>query len=225
MAQIIREIKSLTESPVGLIIVSLFAGIVLSVIVTLYQRSVSGAVIRALIRDNADSPLHGKTLRELGLWQNIFVRIALHGKNGVLRRMIAVSEEVSLYTDVINSGINHANEADLSIDPMNSDNIKTSDELKLSFDIQRSGGKKLYSSAYGDSEVTRKRWKSKSATKRYAKIPLKNCHFYLPEEQHEKAESLFGGKRQNPLLVLIFLAFLVLFGIGLIKLMPYIFQL
>ncbi len=207
MEQIIREIEALTESSVGLVIVSLFAGIVLSVIFILYQHDVSGAVIRSLMKHNADSPQSAKTLRELGLWKNIFVRVALLGKGGTLRRIIAVAEETSRQEEKADHGISRTDDADLSDG------------------VQNAVGER---NSCGTSADFKKSWKSDkkiSDVKQYVKMPLGSCHFYLPPEHREKAESLFGGKRQNPLIVLIYLILLALLGIGLIKLIPHIFQL
>lgn len=207
MEQIIREIEELTKSSVGLVIVSLFAGIVLSVIFILYQHDVFGAVIRSLMKHNADSPQSAKTLRELGLGKNIFVRAALLGKGGTLRRIIAVAEETSRQEEKADHGISRTDDADLSDG------------------VQNAVGER---NSCGTSADFKKSWKSDkkiSDVKQYVKMPLGSCHFYLPPEHREKAESLFGGKRQNPLIVLIYLILLALLGIGLIKLIPHIFQL
>lgn len=207
MEQIIREIEALTESSVGLVIVSLFAGIVLSVIFILYQHDVSGAVIRSLMKHNADSPQSAKTLRELGLWKNIFVRVALLGKGGTLRRIIAVAEETSRQEEKADHGISRTDDADLPDGVQNAVGERNSCGTSADFKKSRKSGKKI------------------SDVKQYVKMPLGSCHFYLPPEHREKAESLFGGKRQNPLIVLIYLILLALLGIGLIKLIPHIFQL
>ena len=207
MEQIIREIEALTESSVGLVIVSLFAGIVLSVIFILYQHDVSGAVIRSLMKHNADSPQSAKTLRELGLWKNIFVRVALLGKGGTLRRIIAVAEETSRQEEKADHGISRT------------------DDVDLSDGVQNAVGERNSCGTSADLKKSRKSGKKISDVKQYVKMPLGSCHFYLPPEHREKAESLFGGKRQNPLIILIYLILLALLGIGLIKLIPHIFQL
>lgn len=207
MEQIIREIEALTDSPVGLVIASLFAGIVLSVIVTLYQHGVSGTVIRSLIKNNADSPESAKTLFELGLWKNIFVRAALLGKGGTLKRIIAVAEEASRQEEKTDHGISHTDDAEFSDGVQNVVGERNSCGTSAVFKKSRKFGKKI------------------ADVKHYVKIPLGSCHFYLPPEHREKAESLFGGKRQNPLIILIYLILLALLGVGLIKLIPHIFQL
>ena len=219
MEQIIREIEALTESSVGLVIISLFAGIVLSVIFILYQHDVSGAVIRSLMKHNADSPQSAKTLRELGLWKNIFVRVALLGKGGTLRRIIAVAEETSRQEEKADHGISHTDDADLS-----GGSVITCD-MNVPDGVQNVVGERNSCGTSADFKKSRKFGKRISDVKQYVKMPLRSCHFYRPPEHREKAESLFGGKRQNPLIILIYLILLALLGIGLIKLIPHIFQL
>ncbi len=225
MEQIIREIEALTESSIGLVIVSLFSGIVLSVIVILYQHDVSGAVIRSLMRHNADSPQSAKTLRELGLWKNIFVRAALLGKGGTLRRIIAVAEETSRREEKADHGISRTDDADLSGGSVITCDMKVSDGADLSDGVQNIVGERNSGGTSADFKKSRKSGKRLSDVKQYVKMPLGSCHFYLPPEHREKAESLFGGKRQNPLIILVYLILLVLLGVGLIKLIPHIFQL
>lgn len=219
MDQIIREIEALTESSVGLVIVSLFAGIVLSVIFILYQHDVSGAVIRSLMKHNADSPQSAKTLRELGLGKNIFVRAALLGKGGTLRRIIAVAEETSRREEKADHGISRTDDADLS------GGLVITCDINVPNGVQNVVGERNSCATSADFKKSRKSDKKISDVKQHVKISLGSCHFYLPPEHREKAESLFGGKRQNPLIVLIYLILLALLGIGLIKLIPHIFQL
>lgn len=222
MGQIIREINALTGSPVGLVIVSLFAGIVLSVIASLYHRCVSGIFVRALIHENADSPRRGKTLRELGLWKNIFVRIALLGKGSILRRITAVAEETSRNSSGAEGRINGGAE-ELSDESVILSGTDTPEGADIQERICISDGEKL---SFGVPGTARKAADGKVDVKRRTqKTPLRDCRFYIPPENREKAEALFGGGRQNPLLILIFLVILALLGIGLIKLIPYVFQL
>ena len=77
MNGIIRTLNSLTDSTLGMLIVSLAFGVFLALLFTLFQRGVIGVFIRRLIQSNSFSPDNAKTLDELGIKKNVFVFSAL----------------------------------------------------------------------------------------------------------------------------------------------------
>lgn len=64
-------------------------GAILASLAAVYHKKFIGAMVRFLLRENADSPAHAKTLRDMEVEKNIFLRHALRPK-GTLRRVITV---------------------------------------------------------------------------------------------------------------------------------------
>lgn len=78
-----------TEGSMTLEIVvwSLFAGVILALLATLYNKRILGAFVRKLLTLEAVDADSAKTLREVGFGKNKFVRFSLR-KNGGLRQMV-----------------------------------------------------------------------------------------------------------------------------------------
>mgnify|MGYP006924659511 CR=1 FL=1 len=70
-----------------LVIWSMFAGIVAASFIAVYNRRVTGKIVRLLYAKEAHSPSASLTLGELGLSRNLFVRFSLR-KNGMLRKVV-----------------------------------------------------------------------------------------------------------------------------------------
>ena len=69
-----------------------YAGIVLAALYAYYQKNLIGRLVRALLENTCDSPKSAKTLGELGLEKDVFVRNALHPKS-TLTRLVSSTEE------------------------------------------------------------------------------------------------------------------------------------
>lgn len=75
-----------------LLVWSIFIGIVLGALASLYNKRVLGGFVRALIKNGANSPVNAVTVGEAGFSGNIFVKFAL--KRGTsLRKVVYCSVE------------------------------------------------------------------------------------------------------------------------------------
>lgn len=74
-----------------LVIWSLFIGIVIGALSIWYLKKILGTLVRALLKDGADSTDNAKTLRELGLKSSVFFRIALREKS-TYRKIVHIAE-------------------------------------------------------------------------------------------------------------------------------------
>ena len=95
MNGIIRTLNSLTDSTLGMLIVSLAFGVFLALLFTLFQRCVIGVFIRRLIQSNSFSPDNAKTLDELGIKKNVFVFSALKRRKSLLNSLTLSREEAT----------------------------------------------------------------------------------------------------------------------------------
>ncbi|MBQ8357604.1 MAG: hypothetical protein IJX39_07330 [Clostridia bacterium] len=69
------------------IIIGFCIGILIAALYAFYQKSVPGAIVRSLLGAEALSPESAKTLAELGLERNPFIRFELK-HNGMLRKVV-----------------------------------------------------------------------------------------------------------------------------------------
>ena len=83
----LTELLTGSEMSLELVIWSMFAGIVAASFMAVYNRRVTGRVVRLLYKRGAHSPSESLTLAEMGLSRNVLVRWSLR-KNGVLRRVV-----------------------------------------------------------------------------------------------------------------------------------------
>lgn len=95
MNGIIRTLNSLTDSTLGMLIVSLAFGVFLALLFTLFQRGVMGVFIRRLIQSNSFSPDDAKTLDELGIKKNVFIFWALKRRKSLLNSLTLSREEAA----------------------------------------------------------------------------------------------------------------------------------
>lgn len=65
----------------------LFLGVIAAVLVIGYNKLVIGKFVKALIKAEANHKLHAKTFDQLGVKENIFIKVSLR-KGGTLRRMV-----------------------------------------------------------------------------------------------------------------------------------------
>ncbi len=73
------------------VILALCIGIFLAALYSVYQRSVPGGIVRALIGAGAHTPESAKSLEELGLSRNPFSRLEIR-RNAMLRRFLRPTE-------------------------------------------------------------------------------------------------------------------------------------
>jgi hypothetical protein len=83
----LTELLTGTDMSLELVIWSMFAGIVAASFMAVYNRRVTGKIVRILYSHDAHSPNAALTLADMGLSRNIFVRWSLR-KNGVLRKVV-----------------------------------------------------------------------------------------------------------------------------------------
>ena len=77
---------------VPLIMIGIFVGIAIAFVATVFTKRVWGAMVRKLLAEEIHSAENAKTLAELSLDRNIFLRRAVKG-NVSLRRVVACREE------------------------------------------------------------------------------------------------------------------------------------
>lgn len=65
----------------------IFIGLIIAVLVIGYNKLVIGKFVKALIKAEANHPLRAKSFEQLGVSQNIFIKIALR-KRSTLRRIV-----------------------------------------------------------------------------------------------------------------------------------------
>ena len=78
-----------------IIIQGLFIGVVLAVLAVGYNKLVLGKFVKALIKSEANHPLRAKSFEQLGVSQNIFIKLALR-KRGTLRRIVREPEDTEM---------------------------------------------------------------------------------------------------------------------------------
>ena len=78
-----------------IIIQGLFIGVVLAVLTIGYNKLVLGKFVKALIKSEANHPLRAKSFEQLGVSQNIFIKLALR-KRGTLRRIVREPEDTEM---------------------------------------------------------------------------------------------------------------------------------
>ena len=83
---------------IPLIVVGLFVGIALAFVATVFTKRVLGELVRKLLAEKVFSSEEAKTLSELSLEKNIFLRRAVKG-NVSLRRVVHCREEDEYYQD------------------------------------------------------------------------------------------------------------------------------
>lgn len=83
----LTELLTGSEMSLELVIWSMFAGIVAASFMAVYNRRVTGKIVRLLYSRDAHSPSASLTLNELGLSRNMLVRWSLR-KTGVLRKVV-----------------------------------------------------------------------------------------------------------------------------------------
>lgn len=86
-------------STLDLVAVSLFIAATAATVFVYLNKNIVGKVVRALIAAEANSPENALTLSELGLQKNIFVRLALKGKNGVRKFVNEVDDRIIMLPD------------------------------------------------------------------------------------------------------------------------------
>lgn len=79
-------------STTELIAVSVFIGATLASIAVFFNKNIIGRVVRALISAGANDPESAKTLDELGMSRNFFVKRALSG-GGALRKLVNEADD------------------------------------------------------------------------------------------------------------------------------------
>lgn len=75
-----------------MIVWSVFIGIVLGALASLYNKRVLGAFVRALIKGGANTPDSAVTVNDIGFKKNMFVRGALRN-GGSLRKVVHCAKE------------------------------------------------------------------------------------------------------------------------------------
>ncbi|MBQ2998968.1 MAG: hypothetical protein IJD64_00760 [Clostridia bacterium] len=90
-----EDYENLTENAlfsVPLIVIGVFIGIAIALFATVFNKRVLGGMVRKLLSEEALSSESAKTLDELGLANNFFLRYAVKG-NVSLRRVVYCREE------------------------------------------------------------------------------------------------------------------------------------
>lgn len=81
-----------------MIVWSIFFGIVLGALASLYNKRILGSFVRALIKGGANSPTSAVTVNDIGFKKNIFVKNALKN-GGVLRKVVHCANEPDIIPD------------------------------------------------------------------------------------------------------------------------------
>ena len=77
------------------VIQGIFIGLIFAVLAVGYNKLVIGKFVKALIKSEANHPLRAKSFEQLGMAQNIFIKLALR-KRGTLRRIVCEPEDTEM---------------------------------------------------------------------------------------------------------------------------------
>lgn len=88
----VREIFAGGDMSIELIVWALYVGLLLAAVIMLLEKRAVGKLVRKLDEAGALSPENGKTLAELGLAKNPFVKGQLRGKTALSALVYAVGE-------------------------------------------------------------------------------------------------------------------------------------
>lgn len=83
----LTELLTGTEISLERVLWSMFAGLVVASFMAVYNRRVTGRIVRLLYNRDAHSPAKSLTLAELGLARSMLVRWSLRN-NGILRKVV-----------------------------------------------------------------------------------------------------------------------------------------
>jgi ABC-type amino acid transport system permease subunit len=90
-----------------IIVWSMFLGIIIGAIVTLYNKSILGAFVRKLLETGSTTPENAKTLEETGFANNIFVKFSLQIRS-TYRKIIRAAAIDNRIPDLASSGVAQA---------------------------------------------------------------------------------------------------------------------
>ena len=84
---------------INFIVWSLFIGIVIAIIASLFIRIVFGAFVRNLLKNDIDTPEKAVTLKESGFAKNFIVKIGLKQMNSYNNCIVAITEDGKYYSN------------------------------------------------------------------------------------------------------------------------------
>lgn len=87
------ETPEATIGAIDLTVWSLTVGFILAGILIIYHKRIIGKLVRKLLAEGANSPEKAKTLRELNLHKNIFIRMSLKSETSALSKLVFEAED------------------------------------------------------------------------------------------------------------------------------------
>ncbi len=191
------------EIPLSLIIWSLFIGVTLAIIASFFIKVKFGAFVNSLLKLGADTPEKAITLEQCGLKSNIFVKIGLRSRSNYRNLLVAITDDGKFY----------ANEHLTLVPPVFKDfvvirkkrkesAIKNSEPAEKEETIEESAlskrlrleeeKKQPVLASENDEEILDSYLKMTAMMpKERVKFNIKSAKYYIPEQLHDRAASLF----------------------------------
>ena len=193
------------------VILGLCAVMLLVSLYALYQKYIPGAIVRAILKAKAHSKDTAKTTEELGLEKNPLVLMELKFNLSLKKLLRMANDEEDAAEPTAEALAEDAeteaeNEAEIQAD--------TDAAAEAEADTRENGEAQNGTTAITDETA------EENAAKEDASYEL--ARFYIPEELKDRAENQFNKAENNPFALLIATGIIAVFGIALIKLLPWI---
>ncbi len=202
------------ETPLSLIIWSLFTGTSLAMIVSFIVKVKFGAFMQALLKMNASSPESAVTLESTGLKRSFFVKMGLRSRVNYKNLMVAMTSDGKfyandIYTDtppvfkdfVFKRRIRKKSRIKASEKPEVEDEAPIAESavaMRLRLEKERAEQKKRQENELPeltkDEQFAEFVKNTKELPKQRVKFDIKQAKFYIPEELHDRAASIYKSK-------------------------------
>lgn len=178
------------ETPLAVILWSIFIGIFIAAVASFIIKIKFGAFMQALLKNDASSPEKAMTLAETGIKAGFFVKMGLRSHASYKNLMVAITSDGKFY----------ANDAYTDVQPSlktfsfrhtktKKSRIKESSESSAAENAEEAiDVSNLSEDTTTEAETTY------SGKKERVKFDIFKARYYVPREHHDRVASLYFGK-------------------------------
>ncbi len=200
------------ETPLPLIIWSLFAGITIALIASFIVKVKFGAFMQTLLKMEADSPENAVTLEKTGLSRSFFVKIGLRSVANYKNLMVAVTSDGKFYANSIYTDIppvfkefvfkkrkrKKGRIAENEEKPNDNEAPIAESAVAMRLRLEKEREEKNYHTEEvaidKDEQLAEFAKITKNLPRERVKFDINTAKFYIPTELHDRAASIYTSK-------------------------------